>query len=332
MPYHYSQNLQNIKFFCSEEKRSSTKSDMREKIREINKQQLKDEIDFDLHKNSSNDFGTQSESTRKILLAAGFQRFFKYGKYFVLFFGLGYLQFFGLDYRENPLKNSKELTFIKKNEEKTISDMFVYQIAEEFSKNIINWDKEEKNIKFLEENFLESFELAANKYSPVSDLNLVVLDTNVPILQLLSNDHLMISRNVLEDCLIDTSLMNALARLETCNYMNNVGLFSTSFSKQFEYKRIANAFEKNKKSGGLLNLKSKVVIENIFGIKYTKSHLNKLLGMINKVDTEGKSIVEFETLKIYFKEQESKREEVFRQNEDNKYLYKFANSSSLIFF
>ena len=46
--------------------------------------------------------------------------------------------------------------------------------------------------------------------------------------------------------------------------------------------------------------------------------------MINKVDTEGKSTVEFETLKIYFKEQESKREEVFKQNEDNKYMYKFS--------
>lgn len=189
IPNFYTRKNESKRFFCTEEKKSTGKSDLKEKIRESNRQQLKDEIDFDIKNSNLNSYSTQSVSTGKLLFAGSFKKNFNYAKYFLLFFGAGWLLLYGMDYRENPLKQSTELTFIKKSEEKFISDMFVYFIADEFSKNIMNWDKEEKNIKFLEENFLESFELAANKYCPIEDLSLVVLDTNVPILQLLNNNH-----------------------------------------------------------------------------------------------------------------------------------------------
>jgi len=106
---------------------------------------------------------------------------------------------FQVEFKENPFNGKKEFFIITDADEIIISDMICAYFAYDYRNLILNWDKDDQNILFLEENFLENFKLLIEKYIPQNlnmniegkdkEMRLIIMDTNFPIFMFMKNNH-----------------------------------------------------------------------------------------------------------------------------------------------
>jgi hypothetical protein len=96
------------------------------------------------------------------------------------------------------------------------------------------------------------------------------MDTQVPLFIFLKNGHLVLSKNMLEDILVDENLLNALIRLDGGSYMHNFAIHENSWTTLMEYKKLAAQYAGEIAAFPGLYPEELRTLEKIYGLKYSK--------------------------------------------------------------
>jgi len=190
------------KTFCTRNSTSSDpenqKMDPKEKIRNINRNQLTKDIESSLKISDTSSF-TTNDSIFRLIKTNNFYKYTAFGFKIIFLIGFGLFMAFQVEFKENPFNGKKEFFIITDADEIIISDMICAYFAYDYRNLILNWDKDDQNILFLEENFLENFKLLIEKYIPQNlnmniegkdkEMRLIIMDTNFPIFMFMKNNH-----------------------------------------------------------------------------------------------------------------------------------------------
>lgn len=252
----------------SSDKTSRKRADNQNRIREIKKQELTEELAGKLQSYES--AYTFDSDFYKVTKRGVFSRNGRYIFMLMIVLSSLYMLYGNIEFRENLMSEKYQFFLQTQKDEKEVYDMVVCLFAKEYRDGIINFDKKDSNMNFLEENFLESFQDLSEKYftekQNIKATNQVVLDSNVPMFIYLKNEYQILTKIMLEEVLADPNLQKALVILEACNNLYNFSLQSNSLSTLFGYKNMGRKFAK--RGDFQLDYKDASKLKDILSVSY----------------------------------------------------------------
>lgn len=177
------------------------------------------------------------------------------------------------------MTEKKQFFFVSGKDEVRLGDVLVAHIGTDFGEMVLE-GKENQHYDILIESVIEYFQSAAKKNfgaklegvegkKQIVD-HIILMDTNVPLFIFLKNGHLVLSKNMIEDILVDENLLNALIRVEGGSYMHNFAIHENSWTTLMAYKKLASQYAGEIATFSGLYPEDLRTLEKIYGLKWSK--------------------------------------------------------------